>query len=64
MPLTLTLSPRAGRGTCPKQRSRLRKAVRHIPFAPQARRRCRQADEGLRPHSNFEECEDRNRSWQ
>ncbi|TAV72821.1 hypothetical protein ELH73_04590 [Rhizobium leguminosarum] len=40
-------SPRPrGEGTCPKAASRLRKAVRHIPFSPRAERRCRQADEG------------------
>ncbi|TBH05713.1 hypothetical protein ELG73_03910 [Rhizobium leguminosarum] len=47
LPLTLTLSPLAGRGDVPNATSRLRKPVRHIPFAPRAGRRCRQADEGL-----------------
>ncbi|RFB98324.1 hypothetical protein B5K11_04210 [Rhizobium leguminosarum bv. trifolii] len=36
-----------GEGTCPARRWRGRKRLRHIPFAPRAGRRCRQADEGL-----------------
>ncbi|RMC66103.1 hypothetical protein CN128_02845 [Sinorhizobium meliloti] len=48
MPLTLTLSPQAGRGDW---------SGAAYPFSPQAGRRCRQADEGQRkrttsPHPN------------
>ncbi|PDT45921.1 hypothetical protein CO661_21205 [Sinorhizobium fredii] len=40
MPLTLTLSPRAGRGDCD---------VATCPFSPPAGRRWRQPDEGRMP---------------
>ncbi|PDV88765.1 hypothetical protein CO652_09325 [Rhizobium sp. H4] len=46
LPLTLALSPRAGRGDVPRERSVGMRAPRLVPFAPQAGRRCRQADEG------------------
>ncbi|NYJ14227.1 hypothetical protein GGI64_005319 [Rhizobium leguminosarum] len=46
MPLTLTLSPQAGRGDVPNVALRLTEAVRHIPFSPPAGRRWRQPDEG------------------
>ncbi|PDT32321.1 hypothetical protein CO660_00345 [Rhizobium sp. L9] len=48
LPLTLTLSPLAGRGDLPNAASRVRKPVRHTSFATRVGRRCRQADEGLR----------------
>ncbi|NKJ92139.1 hypothetical protein GFM14_11005 [Rhizobium leguminosarum bv. viciae] len=42
-----------GEGTCQTQRRSWGKPVRHIPFAPFTGRRCRQADEGLRPSQRF-----------
>ena len=45
-PLTLTLSPQAGRGDVPHAMMIGRKTGAAYPFAPQPRRRRRRADEG------------------
>ncbi|TCB02197.1 hypothetical protein E0H65_06685 [Rhizobium leguminosarum bv. viciae] len=49
LPLTLTLSPLAGRGDVPCETWRGTERLRRIPFSPLAGRRCRQADEGHAP---------------
>ncbi|RUM02539.1 hypothetical protein EFR84_20670 [Rhizobium chutanense] len=49
LPLTLTLSPPAGRGDVPYVMWRETERLRHVPFAPFTGRRCRQADEGHAP---------------
>ncbi|OWV61259.1 hypothetical protein B5K08_31335 [Rhizobium leguminosarum bv. trifolii] len=49
MPLTLTLSPQAGRGDVPKRGVEVEETVRHISFSPPAGRRWRQPDEGPPP---------------
>ncbi|NKJ84583.1 hypothetical protein GFL60_36235 [Rhizobium leguminosarum bv. viciae] len=46
MPLTLTLSPLAGRGDVPCERLWGTERSRHGPFAPFTGRRWRQPDEG------------------
>ncbi|PST27375.1 hypothetical protein C7U60_02960 [Mesorhizobium plurifarium] len=50
LPLTLTLSPHAGRGDVPRdtQVKTVAAALAAGPFSPPAGRRCRQADEGRR----------------
>ena len=46
MPLTLPLSPQAGRVDVPNVALRLTETVRHISFSPLAGRRWRQPNEG------------------
>ncbi|RVN86239.1 hypothetical protein CN105_20140, partial [Sinorhizobium meliloti] len=50
LPLTLTLSPHAGRGDVPHDTpvKTVVAALAAGPFSPPAGRRCRQADEGRR----------------
>ncbi|RWY84665.1 hypothetical protein EHI44_18630 [Rhizobium leguminosarum] len=50
LPLTLTLSPLAGRGDVPCERSARNGEVAAIPLRPSGRR-CRQADEGATRHA-------------
>jgi hypothetical protein len=52
LPLTLTLSPQAGRGDVPDEQILFEEAGATYPFAPLAGRRCRQADEGMEPMTN------------
>jgi len=46
MPLTLTLSPQAGRGDLPRELALFEEYGAAYPFAPLAGRRWRQPDEG------------------
>ncbi|THV16666.1 hypothetical protein E9677_01265 [Rhizobium rhizophilum] len=46
LPLTLTLSPQAGRGDVPQARTASGRNAAVFAFSPLAGRRCRQADEG------------------
>ncbi len=63
LPVTLTLSSQTGRGDVPCETLAGNEEVAAIPFAPQARRRCRQADEGgptAHPHNSLSRNPNRN----
>ncbi|QEE46744.1 hypothetical protein FVA81_19995 [Rhizobium sp. WL3] len=57
LPLTLALSPQAGRGDVPQAPKALGRNAAAFVFSPLAGRRCRQADEGqFSPIAGRQEC--------